>query len=73
MRSITKLKRLLLKYDASLSMNDSGEMTLIMKDKDTGNGQLFKATSWTELLKEPYEEFMDNISPDEKALTYLIR
>ena len=54
MRNTTKLKNLLLKYDADFSMDDDFHFRLTITDKVSGKQQLFEGDGYAIVLAKAY-------------------
>jgi len=61
MRNTTKLKNLLLKYDADFSMDDDFHFRLTITDKVSGKQQLFEGDGYAIVLAKAYSYMLKDL------------
>ena len=66
MRNTTKLKHILQLYTIALSMNDDGEMLLMIFDKRDNSSEEFINKSYSIVIDKAFRFMMKNISSTER-------
>jgi hypothetical protein len=67
MRNTTKLKKILLKYDLALSMEEENLLKLTLVDKKTGSFSIFEHSSYSQLISMCYSHFLKQLKMETKS------